>query len=321
MSELKIALLGTPIVEHCGQRLTFYDRKTLALLIYLATETGVHSRQKLARLLWTESDTAHGRAALRIALLHVRQALEEKTPAQHTAHLLITHDTLGLDLSSGIELDLHAFEAAWTLLQQLPTPEMMPGEARRTVIAHLQQAIAFYRGGFLDNFALRDAIDFDHWVGTQRQIWFKRMEQILDWLSQLQKAEGQIEQAIETVERWRTYDALNETVYLRLMQLHFSLGNRVAALKTYETCQEVLRAELSARPSSKLQALADLIRNTSSAPRIKSSSFSSIWSHLDWPIRHFYCPKSTPGAPGSLETKRNGPFVALYRIEHLTAVH
>lgn len=53
------------------------------------------------------------------------------------------------------------------------------------------------------------------------------------------------------------------------MQLHFSTGNRVAALKTYETCQEVLRLELSARPSSKLQALADLIRNASPAPRIK----------------------------------------------------
>ncbi|GCE09419.1 ATP-binding protein [Dictyobacter aurantiacus] len=270
MSDLKIALLGTPIVEHCGQRVTFYDRKTLALLIYLATEPGVHSRQMLARLLWSESDAAHGRAALRIALLHLRQALEEKMAARHGAHLLITHDTLGLDLSSGIELDLHAFETAWTLLQQLPAPEMMPGEARRTVIAHLQQAIAFYRGGFLDNFALRDAIDFDHWVGMQRQIWFKRIEQILDWLSQLQNAEGQIEQAIETVERWRTYDALNETIYLRLMQLHFSLGNRVAALKTYETCQEVLHAELSARPSSSLQALSDLIRNTSPVPRGKN---------------------------------------------------
>ncbi|GCE23826.1 AfsR/SARP family transcriptional regulator [Dictyobacter kobayashii] len=267
MSDLKIALLGTPNVEHLGHRLAFHDRKTLALLIYLATEPGIHHRQKLARLLWSERDAAHGRTALRVALLHLRQALEEGMSPQHESHLLINYDTLGLNLNSSIELDLHLFEAAWNLIQQLPAPEAMQGEARRTVIAHLQQAVALYRGGFLEDFVLRDAVDFDHWVGVQRQSWFTRIEQVLDWLSQLQHAEGQIEQAIETAERWRTCDPLNEAVYLRLMQLHFSLGNRVAALKSYETCQQILHTELAVRPSSKLQALADIIRNTSPVSR------------------------------------------------------
>ncbi|GER89953.1 hypothetical protein KDW_41150 [Dictyobacter vulcani] len=277
MSDLKIALLGTPKVDHVGHRLAFHDRKTLALLAYLATEPGVHPRQKLARLLWPERDAAHGRTALRVALLHLRQALDEGTPPEHEAHLLITYDTLGLNLNAAIELDLHRFEAAWALIQHLPVPDAMQGEARRTVIAHLQEAVGLYRGGFLEDFVLRDAADFDHWVGVQRQSWFARIEQILDWLSQLQHAEGQIEQAIKTVERWRTCDPLNEAVYLRLMQLHFSLGNRVAALKTYETCQEMLRTELGARPSSKLLALADIIRNTSPVSRVKN--------HANAPVR------------------------------------
>ncbi len=51
MSALKIALLGPPEVEHRDHRLTFPDRKVLALLAYLATEGGVHERQKLTRLL------------------------------------------------------------------------------------------------------------------------------------------------------------------------------------------------------------------------------------------------------------------------------
>ena len=75
MGILKIALLGSPEVGHANRRLSFHDRKALALLAYLAAEKGVHTRQKLARLLWPESDMAHGRTALRITLLHLRQVL------------------------------------------------------------------------------------------------------------------------------------------------------------------------------------------------------------------------------------------------------
>ena len=56
MSALKIALLGPPEVDHQDRRLTFPDRKVLALLAYLATEGGMQERQKLTRLLWPESD-------------------------------------------------------------------------------------------------------------------------------------------------------------------------------------------------------------------------------------------------------------------------
>ena len=72
----------------------------------------------------------------------------------------------------------------------------------------------------------------------------ERIEQVFDWLSQLQSAEGEIEQAIATVERWRCFDPLNEDISLRLMQLQFVTGNRIAALKTYETYQDVLMTEL-----------------------------------------------------------------------------
>ena len=100
------------------------------------------------------------------------------------------------------------------------------------MIAHLQEAVTLYRG-FLEDFTLHDTADFDHWVGMQRRCWFNRIEQVLDWLSQLQNTEGQIEQAIATAERWLTCDPLNEEVSFRLMQLHFSTGNRIAALKKH----------------------------------------------------------------------------------------
>ncbi len=263
MGNLKIALLGPPEVDHLDHRLAFPERKALALLAFLATEGGIHKRQRLARLLWPESDAAHGRTALRLTLLHVRHALEENSHLERKAHLIVTHDSLGLDITSDIDLDLHALETACILGQKMPSPKTMQGEARQAAIAHLQNVIALYRGDFLGEFTLRDAIDFDNWMGRQRQYWSKCIERVFDWLSQLQSAEGAFEQAIETVERWCSVDPLNEDIYLRLMQMHLAAGSRVAALKTYETCADILLTELHARPSSNLIALAERIRNAS----------------------------------------------------------
>src|SRR5258708_5854518 len=267
MSILKIALLGPPEVDHRDHRLIFPDRKVLALLAYLATEGGMQERQKLTRLLWPESDMAHGRTALRITLLHLRHTLEEDASPEGESHLLITHDTIGLDPASGIDLDLHALESAWKLARVLPAPvaprfiEGVQGEVRRALITRLDRAATLYRGSFLQDFTLRNTVDFDNWLSLQQGYYYQRIEQVFDWLSQLQSTEGALEQAIETVERWRAFDPLNEDISLRLMQLQFASGNRIAALKTYETYQDVLMTELSAKPSAKLVALAEVLRN------------------------------------------------------------
>jgi DNA-binding SARP family transcriptional activator len=144
MSTLKIALLGPPEVHHLNRRLVFSERKVLALLAYLVTEKGMQKREKLTRLLWPESDMAHGRTALRTTLLHLRQVLEAKTPPEHASHLLITHDALGLDMDSGIDLDLHALEAVYRLIRALPSPEAVQGEVRRALIAQLDRAATLY---------------------------------------------------------------------------------------------------------------------------------------------------------------------------------
>lgn len=271
MSNLKIMLLGTPEAYHDEQRLFFPDRKTLALLAYLATENGLHKRQKLANLLWPESDRAHGRTALRITLHHLRRVLSEETHAEHEAHLTITHDVLGLHMDANISLDLLELEAAWKLVQTFPAWEAMQGETRRALIVQFQHAVTLYRGGFLEEWALRDTVSFDNWVSVQRQYWYQRADRVFDCLSQLQSMEGMVEQAIETAERWRSFDPLNEDISRRLMQLHFAAGSRIEALRIYKAYSDLLQAELSAKPSPKLVALARSIRHTSSPGRSQHS--------------------------------------------------
>jgi DNA-binding SARP family transcriptional activator len=79
MGNLYLTLLGPPEVRHADQVLLFSTRKELALLIYLAVEGRVHLRKNLSEQFWPEGDAMHGRAALRISLLHLRHMLGEDT--------------------------------------------------------------------------------------------------------------------------------------------------------------------------------------------------------------------------------------------------
>ena len=113
MSDVCFTLPGPPEVRHADQVLLFFTRKELALLPYLAVEGRLHLRENLSEIFWPEGDARHGRAALRITLLHLRHLLGEGVDS--VPHLLIKRDTLGLDLTSAVELDLHTLHAASTL--------------------------------------------------------------------------------------------------------------------------------------------------------------------------------------------------------------
>ena len=231
MGDLYLALLGPPEVRHGNSMLLFSTRKELALLIYLAVEGRVYSRKKLSEQFWSEGDARHGRAALRITLLHLRHLLGEANDADPVPHLLIKRDTLGLNLTSAIELDLHILHEAWTLARSSThTTLTMPEDARRGLLAKLRGAVSLPRGEFLEGFSLRDAPAFDDWVRFQREYWHLRTSEVFDYLSQIQFEAGELEAAIETANRWLLLAPLHEDAYRRLMRMHFAAGDRAAAL-------------------------------------------------------------------------------------------
>jgi DNA-binding SARP family transcriptional activator len=261
MGDVRFTLLGPPEVRHADQMLLFSTRKELALLIYLAVEGSVHSRKKLSELFWPEGDAMHGRAALRITLLHLRHLLSEGAGVSPVPHLLITHDTLGLDPTSAIELDLHTFYEAWTSAHALTrTTLTMPEEAHRNLLARLQQAISLPRGEFLEGFSLRDAPAFDDWVRFQREYWYLHINEVFDRLSQMQFEAGELEAAIETVSRWLVLSPLHEDAYRLLMRLHFAAGDRAAALHAYDTCRAMLASGMQTEPTTETVALASRMR-------------------------------------------------------------
>ena len=116
MAPLSLRVLGEPLVTRGGATLRFATRKTLALLLYLAIERRPVSREALVTLLWPESDTVSGRAALRNTLTYLRRTL-----AGHVeAHLLIERERLAFVPSGDSRVDAHLLDAAATGLRAPP---------------------------------------------------------------------------------------------------------------------------------------------------------------------------------------------------------
>ena len=276
MGDLYLALLGPPEVRHADQVLQFSTRKELALLIYLAVEGGIHLRKKLSEQFWPEADAMHGRAALRITLLHLRHMLGEGTGVDPMPHLLIKRDTIGLDSTSACDLDLHTLHEAWTLARaSTGTALTMPEDAHRALLTQLQRATSLPRGEFLEGFSLRNAPVFDDWVRFQREYWHLHINEVFDCLSHLQFEAGELASAIETVNRWLALAPLHEDAYQRLMRLYFAAGDRSAALHAFDNCRAMLATGMQTEPTPETVALASRMRVVA-PPRRKEAPLPAL---------------------------------------------
>ena len=255
--QLHLALLGPPEASLGKRAMKFPTRKTLALLAYLAAEGGEQQREHLAALLWPESSTTRSHASLRNTLGHLQSALRAASGRAQTNYLSVTHGALSLNPEANLELDLHIVERAYSLARAERS-----GRAGPPGVASLPflQAAAGYQGDFLAGFSLGDAPGFDDWVGTQREVWRRRMGLVLDRLSEIQYAAGEFTSTAETAVAWIALDGLNERAYRRKMRAHFAAGERGQALETYAACRAMLAQELNAEPEPDTEALAEHIR-------------------------------------------------------------
>jgi DNA-binding SARP family transcriptional activator/tetratricopeptide (TPR) repeat protein len=244
MGQLRVVVLGRPQVRHGETALTFPTRKALALLVYLVVEGGLQPRDKLAALLWPDSDQPHARAMLRYTLTGVRRTLHDSADAPHIA---VEREALGVDAASDVALDLDVLRTART-------------PARTANVSELRRVVACCRGEFLEGFSLPDAANFDEWTTLQRESALRSMEHVFDQLSQLETDCGESDEATSTLRRWLALNPLNEEAHRRLMRVQFAAGDRSAALRTYANCRALLERELHLAPAAETESLAERIR-------------------------------------------------------------
>jgi predicted ATPase/DNA-binding SARP family transcriptional activator len=252
LARLRLALLGPVQIERDGVPLSFSYNKVLALLAYLAVETGrAHRRAALADLLWPEQDETAARHSLSQALFSLRRTVGDD-PANPL--LLITRDTVRLNPNGAIWLDVTAFQG------------LLHGSAGSTT-QRLEQAGALYCGDFLEEFSIGDSAGFEEWALLTRE---QLRAQAGDVLRQLTESRAGVEnpaQVCDYARRWIALDPLNEEAHRRLMRALANTGQRSAALAQFEHCRRILHTELGIEPEPATMALyAELKRSAAPAP-------------------------------------------------------
>jgi DNA-binding SARP family transcriptional activator/tetratricopeptide (TPR) repeat protein len=216
-----------------GQLVHFRSRKHLALLIYLALNADrAHRRERLAGMLWSDTDHSKARHSLSQALYAVRRLLN--------GGVMIEGEDLELK-PEGLQVDTLELE------QRLSS-----GEA--------QAAANLYRGDFLEGFWVRGAQGFEEWAGRERARVSAMARDALRQAIKSSRDRCEWTDVRHQAERLVGLDPFDETAYGELMRAFWMQGDRAAALDCYEGLKGVLHDELQSQPSQEIDALAERIR-------------------------------------------------------------
>lgn len=243
----------------CAERpiTTFESDKGRALLTYLAVEaTQAHSRSALTALLWPEYTETSARGSLRQALYQLRQVIGDE--ASTPAFLLITRQTLQFNPDASYDCDVTAFVSR---LQRCSNHAHAQLAQCPACLAQLRQAVELYQGEFLAGFAIADSAPFEEWRRSKQEQFHLQALDALTTLANIDEAAGAWEQAQQYARRQLMLEPWREEAHRQLMRLLVHQGQRAAAIAQYQSCRQVLQAELGVEPSGATTHLYEQIRS------------------------------------------------------------
>lgn len=261
MSVLRIRLFGNVRIAHDDWR---SEAKTThavqALLAFLLLQRHrAHPRESLAGTFWGDRSESRARGCLSTALWRLRQVLEPKGIASGTYLVTTSTGEVRFNGKSDHWLDVAVFEEVVTPILATPVRVMDDAAARE-----LEAALELYTGELLEGF-------FDDWALRERERLRGLYLNSLAHLMQYHKNRGDYEQSLGYGQRILDYDPLREEIHRELMRLYVENGQRALAVRQYETCCEVLDAELSIPPMEETRALHDQITTETGRHRVQPS--------------------------------------------------
>lgn len=235
MERLVLSLLGGFDARwESGPGVVVPTQKARALLAYLAcSRSERHSRDKLAALLWGDSEQGCARHSLRQGLYVLRSTLDSVMPRI----LRCDSDSVALDRSR-LSVDSLEFER----LAHVDAQEA------------LERAGDLYRGDFLVGIAAGNQT-FEDWLRDERDRLNELAFDVYGKLLAHQWKAGLLTKAILSAQRLLAIDPLQEDAYQVLMRLYIAQGHLGAARRQYQACVRMLHREFGVGPQSETKAL------------------------------------------------------------------
>jgi DNA-binding SARP family transcriptional activator len=247
MSNLQISLFGH-FEARCGDQPleSLNARRVQELLSYLILHRSrPHAREALADLLWEQYPTERAKKCLRQTLWQLKSALD---PTVERGMIQIDGEWIGITLTADVWVDVAQFE------QVFATVKYVDGQAMNAdMVRRVRQVIDDYRGDLLEGW-------YHDWCLVERnrlhQIYFTLLDKLVEYCA----AHGDPVAGIVYGERLLQVDPAHERTHQRLMGLLYADGDRTAALRQYQRCEEALKQELGIRPAQHTSALYEQIR-------------------------------------------------------------
>jgi len=198
LGEVTLRRSGPPGAP-AGEEALLGPGKPLALLAYVAlAPRRTTTRDHLLDLLWADLDPEKARHALRQTLWYLRQLLG--------AECLTTTRAGEVTLATPLAVDRDRFLACL--------------EA-----GALEDAVACYRGSFLDGFAVPGGVEFEHWADVERQRLRAAFLRAAEALTRRYLAAGQAREAQQLARRARDQARGNEALWRLLLEAHAEGGD------------------------------------------------------------------------------------------------
>lgn len=227
--------LGTPrLTNEAGEEVQLRTRKHLALLVFLACEHEVaHRRDWLVEFLWPGSSEARGRSSLATGLNAIRTAVGRDVLVGNQTTVQLRRDRIPLDVD------------------RLLAGDVLGDEVRP----------ALDLNGFLTEFDIPDAPEFDHWRERERSRLQPAIKAGLVALMAHARRSGDAGRLGHWADRLLALDDLAEEGIRGRMEVAALAGDRTGAIRVYETWADRLLRELGATPSRQVERLAARLRH------------------------------------------------------------
>jgi predicted ATPase/DNA-binding SARP family transcriptional activator/DNA-binding CsgD family transcriptional regulator len=229
--------VGSRIVEGNAWRL----RKAAALLKLLSLAPGHHMhREQIMDLLWSDQ-------GLKAASNNLRQAVHVARKTLHpdaffaSRYLDSRDEQLLLCPQEQLWVDVEAFEKAGAAARRAQDP------------AAYKAALELYAGDLLPEDR------YEGWAENRREQLRGLYLALLIGLAGLYEGRGDLEPAIEALQRVIAEEPTNEEAHVGLMRLHALSGRRGLAVAQYGRLHESLSAQLGTEPSAATRHLRDEI--------------------------------------------------------------
>ncbi|MEM7112696.1 MAG: BTAD domain-containing putative transcriptional regulator, partial [Chloroflexota bacterium] len=279
MAVLKVDLLGPLQVSVDGAAPKFETDAQRVLLAYLAVHQGAAQRRdSLAGLLSPDRPNKQALTYLRNRLAALRRVLGDKTAVPPWFD--VERKQVALRVGDDIQIDIVQFEQ---LLAAVEAHDHRHLAGCPTCLGRLEDAVTLVRGEFLAglNFS---SDTWEEWLLAQREYIQQQVVEAMAQLCEVRLALGEWTAVLDIAQRQLRLEPWQETAHRAIMQAHYQLNDRSAALAQYEQCEKLLWEELGVDPEEETLQLKQQILDQT----VAAASADNIPHNLPLQIGEFF---------------------------------